>query len=384
MITGLYVGVDHASYRTSTMAILNIVEDKKEMCSKYGINIAEKAWPKSLLPGVLEADRAELEGVNIEAITEQLGITIEIKPPYRADLKGIVERFFNTINKKIKMLVPGGVDIEKIKRGDRDYRLDAVLNLTEIRKIVLYIVIEHNNTVIEKYIPEKDLIYDSIELTPSKIWNWGLKNSGAMMTERDYNYIKYCLLPRKKVVISKKGIHFMKGFYRLDDMEVFDKLLGEGIKRVTLRYDTRNMKTVYVEYKIDGKESISEAFLTEKSERCITQEYEELEMLNEIMDDIIREEKENEKNININLVNKIEEVVEIAEERKSMYRKPNSKRAKLEGIKDNRRIESKMIHQEESFIKDKEIRETKEITNDKSLSRKRASKKRITDYYNKK
>lgn len=89
------------------------------------------------MPDIIIADRGEFEGYNDENLINNLNIKIENTPPYRGDLKGIAERYFRTINTKIKPKTPGAILKEFRKRGDPDYRLDATLTLHTFTQILI-------------------------------------------------------------------------------------------------------------------------------------------------------------------------------------------------------------------------------------------------------
>lgn len=98
MIVGLYVGLEGPSWTGAMMALANVVSDKVKFCTEYGIEISEYDWPCRNLPQVIRADRGEMEGKMPETLINTFGVRIDNTPPYRADLKGIVEQSFRKIN----------------------------------------------------------------------------------------------------------------------------------------------------------------------------------------------------------------------------------------------------------------------------------------------
>src|SRR5699024_5336891 len=131
ILTGLYVGLEGPSWIGAMMALDNMVADKVEFCKQYGIDITPEQWPTHHLPEIIIADRGEFEGYSVDNLINNLNIKIENTTAYRGDLKGIVERKFRTFNGKVKQKAPGAIQKEYRERGDRDYRLDATLNLKE-------------------------------------------------------------------------------------------------------------------------------------------------------------------------------------------------------------------------------------------------------------
>ncbi len=58
-------------------------------------------------PTAILGDRGEMESKLADNLVQMLGIRIENAPPYRADLKGIIEQHFRTINHKCAAIPSG-------------------------------------------------------------------------------------------------------------------------------------------------------------------------------------------------------------------------------------------------------------------------------------
>ena len=112
--------------------MLSILEDKVELCRLHGIIINEKQWNVSnILPSIIITDGGpEYTSYTFSQITE-LGVTLIKEPPYRADLKGIVEKSFDVLQNLYKDILKGkGVIMSDfMERGSHDYRRDACLTL---------------------------------------------------------------------------------------------------------------------------------------------------------------------------------------------------------------------------------------------------------------
>jgi hypothetical protein len=126
------------------LALENATLNKVAFCQEFGIQIDEADWPSHHLPEGILADRGELEGYNADNLVNALNVRVSNTPPYRADWKGIVERNFRLSNDKMIHWMPGAVNRNR-ERGDKDYRLDAVLDLHQFRHLIALCVLEHNN-----------------------------------------------------------------------------------------------------------------------------------------------------------------------------------------------------------------------------------------------
>jgi len=245
MITGVYVGLESPSWNGAMMALDSMVADKVELCKKYNINIELKDWPCSYVPETIIADRGEMEGYGVKNLINNLNITIENTSPYRGDLKGIVERFFRTMNERIESFLPGAIMKDYRKRGDPDYRLEAKLTLKEITEIVLRSVLLHNIREIEKYPLTPEMIRDEVLPTPLDLWNWGIENKKGTLRKIDQNRFRMNILPRGKATIRRGAVVFRNLHYgasELLDENLYKRL---KLKSVDIVYDTRNIEHIY-------------------------------------------------------------------------------------------------------------------------------------------
>ena len=207
MFAGCYIGFQNPSYVAAVQALALAMSDKVTYCKRYGFEITSEQWPSIGIPGAILADRGELLGHQVETLESGLSVRIENAPPYRADAKGIVERSFRTLQAEFKPFAPGVVDgpISK-KRGGKDYRLDAALNVTEFTQIILSSILFYNqHSVLENYDRCSDMP-DDLPMTPLSIWNWGIQNRTGGVRAVSDEQLRVGLLPRTKATISNLGI----------------------------------------------------------------------------------------------------------------------------------------------------------------------------------
>src|SRR5690625_8001665 len=99
------------------------------------------------------------------------------------------------------------------ERGDRDYRLDATLNLKEFTALIITMALHPNQKVIEKYPVEKAMVAEGLVPTPINLWNWGIQNRKGRLRTIDRNIIRLNVLLRGKATISSDGIKCKNRLY---------------------------------------------------------------------------------------------------------------------------------------------------------------------------
>lgn len=350
LLTGIYVGLEGPSWVGAMMTLDNMITNKVEFCKQYNIEIDESKWPANHLPEIIIADRGEFEGYSVENLINNFNIKIENTSPYRGDLKGIIERQFRTINGKIKRKAPGAIQKEYRERGDRDYRLDASLNLEEFTKIIIHLVLHHNQKIIDKYPLEKEMITDQLTATPINLWNWGISNKkGCLQTVSNQNILRLNLLPKGKARITRAGIKFKGLAYGSEkalNEQWYLKMKNQSIEVV---FDPRSMSQIYIPY-ADGR-SFDTCQLLDTSTQYKGDSLEEIEFYQQLLQETKARETNKQIETTINTDVAIESIIKQAvKQKKEADIQLTSKAEKLQDVRANRQAEKLMNREEEKFV----------------------------------
>ncbi|MFJ7408238.1 MULTISPECIES: Mu transposase C-terminal domain-containing protein [unclassified Lysinibacillus] len=349
LMTGIYVGLEGPSWIGAMMALDNMITEKQGFCARYGIDIGEGQWPAHHLPGIIIADRGEFEGYSVENLINNSNLKIENTSPYRGDLKGIIERQFRTINARIKRLSPGAIQKEFRERGDRDYRLDATLNLNEFTQVIIHLMLEHNNKIVDKYPLEKKMIVDKLVAKPLNLWNWGIENKKGRLQVVDNRIIfRLNLLPKAKARITRAGIRFKGlsyGSEKAINEQWYLKKRGESLEIV---YDPRQINQIYIPY-ANGC-NYETCYLLETSVQYKGDFLEEIEFYKELQQEAKAQEKSKQIDNRINTNSAIQSIIKQAtKEKKDSEVIHISKSEYLKDIRANRQAEKLMNRQRENF-----------------------------------
>lgn len=249
LIVGMYIGLEAPSWSGASSALYNCIENKVEFCKKYDINIESCEWPNSSLPRRLLADRGELVSDQSDQIAIHLNIEVENTAAYMGKDKGNVEQAFRLSENKYVSEVFGAINSNFRKRGEKDYRREALLDINDFTRLVLRTIIHHNNKIMEKYPVTQEMLDDNVNLTPSKIWDWGLNNIGGSLNNYPEQFVKLHLMRKGIATVSEKGILFNTCIYQCKEAlneDWFFKAKNTGRWKVEIRYDTRNMNKIYI------------------------------------------------------------------------------------------------------------------------------------------
>lgn len=279
---GYSLGWEGGVYSLRNM-VLNVITDKVEHCRKHGITITESVWPSNLMPGKIVSDKgAEYAGSTFEQIAE-LGVTLVNLPPFRPELKGTVEKFFDVIQSEYKKYLKGKGVIEDDwqERGAPDYRKTASLTIDDFEKVIIRCIIYYNTQhVIENFPFTEQMLEAGIKPYAHFIWNWGLQLAGTNLIPVSTEQLILTLLPRTTGRFSRFGLLVNRMRYR--NTGYTERYLKGG--EVTVAYDMDSVSFVWllekgvftrfelVESRFDGKGLTEVELMQEKQKELIRKE----------------------------------------------------------------------------------------------------------------
>jgi hypothetical protein len=352
MVVGMYVGLEGPSWVGAMMAIANAAMDKVEFCKGYGIEITEEQWSCRYIPDTILADRGEMESNSVETLINTLNVRVDNAPPYRADMKGIIEQYFRTINSKTTVFLPGHVKLDMSERGGKDYRLDAKLDISQFTKIMIQCALNHNNEhYLESYERCEDMIADDVIPIPINLWNWGITHRSGRLRSVSEDVIKLCLMPTDTALVTGKGIRFKRMIYLCEKAlqeRWFEAARAKGSYKVKISYDPRNMSRIYL--KLPDNEGFEPCFLADWEAKYQQKSLDEIIALQALEKGIRSKNSTQETQSRIDLNVEIEKVIKEAEEMARQTVIPTSKRERTGNIRENRSAEKQINRQDEAFV----------------------------------
>lgn len=351
MVTGMYVGLEGPSWTGAMMALCNAASDKVSFCREYGVEIQESDWPCCYIPDAVLGDRGEMEGKAVETLINSLGVRVENAPPYRADMKGIVEQYFHTVNTTVTVFLPGHVKPDMKQRGGHDYRLDAKLDIRQFTKIMIQCVLYHNNEhYLDSFDRSEDMIAEDVPPIPIKLWEWGIKHCSGLLRSFPEDIVKLCLMPTGTATVTSKGIRF-KGIYYLCDRAIRERWLeqarAKGSFKVDITYDPRDMGRIYLRNTDDGSWEV--CALAGWQEKYKGKYLDEVLYLHESEKQAKNEYAGKKLTARVNLSAQVEEVVAEAVEQARQTPLPKAKSQRTGSIRANRSDEKEKLRRKEVF-----------------------------------
>ena len=150
-----------------------------------------------------------MESRSADNLVQMLGIRIENAPPYRADLKGIIEQHFRTINTDATPFLPGKVLPDMSERGGHDYRLDAKLDIRQFTEIIIRCVLYYNNSHYMDYFEKSEqMMQVGVNTIPLELWNFGIRYCSGSLRSVPRDTVRMALMPTGSASVTGKGDPF--------------------------------------------------------------------------------------------------------------------------------------------------------------------------------
>ena len=225
--------------------MLNVITDKVEWCNKFGIGISASDWDCNQLPSIMVTDMGTEYKSELFSQIAELGVRIIHLPPYRPELKSVVEKFFDVIQLTYKQHLKGKgvVEPDFNERCGHDYRKEAVLTMCDFEKIMLHTIIYYNTQrVLENFPYTKDMLMAEIQPFANSIWNWGRLQNPNNLINVSRERLHLTLLPRTQGKFTRFGLKVNKLRYKCDGYT--EQYLSGG--DVSVAYEPSNVSRVWV------------------------------------------------------------------------------------------------------------------------------------------
>lgn len=340
LIAGFSVSLEGPSWLGAMLALENTTADKVAFCAEYGITITEDEWPSHYLPEKILGDRGELEGYNADNLVNALNIQVANTAPYRSDWKGIVEQNFRLSNTRLIRWLPGALYPNR-ERGEPDYRLDACLNLYQFRQLMIRCVLHHNNYHrMNWYRMDEFMITDHVEPYPVELWRWGMQNRVGHLRAMVPDIVRLNLLPQEEASITRYGILF-RGLRYTCDLALkehwFVKARERGRWRVKVAYDPRKLDLIYLP--LDEGQRLEPCYLNDSERAFRGRDWQEILDYFAIQKQAATLAKSKEQQALAEFHAQVNQIVSSAQEQAKETVSGQSKRARLQGIRENRKQE---------------------------------------------
>ncbi len=229
MVVGFHLSLEPPSVVSVGLCILSAVFDKTAMLEAVGINAT---WPTMGLPRAIHVDNgAEFHSRAFGRGCEEHGIRIDWRPPGTPRYGGHIERLIGTHMGAVHVLT-GSTGSSVADRQGRDAQSRATMTIRELERwLLLEIVGKYNNKV-----------HASLHRPPIAVWREHIGDTPLRLPpDRLRFWVGF--LPEERRQLRRDGIHLFGIRYW---SPALSQDVGRGEQRLVVRYDPRDLSTVFV------------------------------------------------------------------------------------------------------------------------------------------
>lgn len=207
-IVGFYVCLTGPSWSTAKISLFNSVADPALLGEFWGYHPISTLIPHPNLCYCLLCDRGEYLSKGHRSTATKLLPMTSYTPPYRGDLKGLVE-VLHRIEKDAQFLfIPGAIDYRRKELELRKVNPeDCVLTVRDYVQYLYELFCEYNLTADRRHRMTAEMTAAGIHPSPSGLWSFGhTVGVGYRRFESNEDLITD-LLPQGEASVRGNGIH---------------------------------------------------------------------------------------------------------------------------------------------------------------------------------
>lgn len=232
--SGLIIGYCISFHKADASAVLGTLLNAFRSKVKFVDEHAPGAeWPAEGVPETLVVDNGkEYWSESVARALASLTVVIQFCPVKTPHLKGMIERFFETVKTELLDALPGVIRKPHTTSDAYDPKSEATLTIDEFRKIFAHWLLNdfHHTVASNKTRTPIEAWRESVSSTPPRIVGEGT--------------LTRTLLPSREVTIQRNGVTFNKLNY---SSPALTAIYGRGGKlRTSIRYNPLDLGEVLV------------------------------------------------------------------------------------------------------------------------------------------
>jgi hypothetical protein len=212
-------------------------------------------------------------------------------------------------------------------------------------------VLDHNrHQLLNNYNKDEYMISDKVEPYPIELWNWGLANRSGHLRKRDIETVRLNLLPEAEAWVNQNGISFANLTYSCElasREEWFERAGERGSWKIKVAHDPRTRSRIYI--RLDNGKRMETCHLLPAHKTFLDRDwYETLDEF-ELRKQRQEESKTSEQRSKAEFHAATNQIIDTAKAKTAEARIYTSDRARVSGIRQNRRRERELERHEKAW-----------------------------------
>lgn len=219
-IVGFYVCLDGPSWDMAKVALFSAVANPQLLGSLWGFEVTQSLSPAPGMCAVLLCDRGEYLSRAAKVTGANLIPDLAYTPPYRPDLKGLVEVLHRIEKDRQYYFVPGAIDQRR-----QEYELRRFNPSESVMTIPEYVAFLHETfTTYNLTAPRNDRLdvfmrAAGVFPSPSGLWRYGHEVGVGVRRHISETKLISELLPSEQASVTRRGVKFLGMEYSSKEIE---------------------------------------------------------------------------------------------------------------------------------------------------------------------
>jgi hypothetical protein len=214
-VVGFYVCVHGPSWDMAKLALFSAAADPALLGELWGYQPLLTLSPAPTLPAVLLCDRGEYLSRGGYQTGMKLLPVMSYTPPFRGDLKGVVEVLFRILkDKQRQIFVPGAIDARRAEMELRRFNPnDGVFTIRQLVHFLYAAFTEYNLTANREHRLDAHMRAAGVLPSPAGLWAWGHRMGIGFRRSVQQSDLITTLLQSDTARITSRGAGFAGRHY---------------------------------------------------------------------------------------------------------------------------------------------------------------------------
>ncbi len=210
-IVGFHVCLAGPSWETARLAIFSTAASLERMVGLWGLEeMLPTLDPFPGLPYVILGDRGEYLSLGGRLTAISLGVNLDYAPPYRPDLKGMVEVLHRIAKDQQYFFVPGAMDARRKEWELRKTKNGSAYTLPEYVQYLVWRIALYNLYADRRHRMDPAMISAGVYPSPAGLWRFGFQMGIGYRKQIPEPKLITNLFPEHTGTIRRDGIFLGK------------------------------------------------------------------------------------------------------------------------------------------------------------------------------
>lgn len=236
-IVGFYVCLRGPSWDTAKVALFSSAAPGDLLGELWGYQPMQSLFPAPTMCAVLMCDRGEYLSKAAKITGAKLIPCLSYAPPYRPDLKGLVEVLHRIAKDEQFFFVPGAIDQRRQEYELRRFNPEeSVLTVPEYVAYLYTAFTEYNLTAPRQHRIDAHMNGAGVFPSPAGLWRFGHERGIGVRRNLPVEKLIIDLLPSETARVTRQGVRWAGKEYRSD---IVDEMQWTALARNFGGWDLR-------------------------------------------------------------------------------------------------------------------------------------------------